>query len=172
LNVSPAHDAETLGLLEAGTKDADPDVANASRLALGNALRTVEGTGGSSPSSANALATAYADASSGEERTDALSAIGNSGDRSLLPLVEHALSDPNPQVQETATFALRFMSPAADSMLGNALSSPFPEVRAAAVRALQLRSIETVRPSIEHAFSVEPLADLKRALGRLLARAS
>lgn len=172
LNVSPAHDAETLGVLQAGAKDADPDVASAARLALGNALRTVHGAGASSPSSADALAEAYASATSIEERTDALSAIGNSGDASLLPLVEHALADPNPQIRETATFALRFMSAAADPLLGDQLLSPFPEVRTAAVRALELRSIGAVRPSIERALAVEPIADLKRALERLLARSA
>jgi hypothetical protein len=172
LNVSPAHDSETLAALEAGMKDADPDVANASSLALGSALRTLGAARGSGSSAAEALARSYTNAVSIEDRTRALSAIGNSGDTSLLPLVAHALSDPNPQIQETAAFALRFMGTAADPMLGRALSSPFPEVRLAALRAIELRPIDTLRRALESALAVERDEKLSKVIQRLLARAA
>lgn len=171
LNVAPAHDPETLAALAAGMKDTDPDVAGASSLALGSALRKLGGQGESSSNAADALARGYADASSIDERTHALGAIGNSGHASLLPLVEHALSDPSPQIQETATFALRFMDASADPLLGHALSSPFPEVRMAAVRAIELRSVDALRGALESALSAERDADLSQAIKRLLARA-
>jgi hypothetical protein len=172
LNVSSAHDDETLAVLEAGMADTEPDVANASTLALGSALRTHESSGGRHPDSTEALARAYADASSSEDRIRVLGAVGNSGDTSLLPLVEHALADPNPIVVETATYALRFMGPSADPLLVRSLGSAFPDVRGSAVRAIQFRSVDALRPALETALARESSADLRGAMQRLLLRAA
>jgi hypothetical protein len=170
LNVSTAHDQETLDALTKGMKDADPDIASTSTLALGSASRTLRNGGGSGAEAAEALANAYRDATNVDEQIAALRGIGNSGDSSLLPIVEEATHAADPDVQEAAVYALRFMDASAEPVLARALSSGLAGVRSVAVRAIEYRGPESMRGALEAALAREPNADIRDAITRLLAR--
>jgi HEAT repeat protein len=126
------------------------DLVNDSNIAVRSAARMMSGAVSRAgrpehPAEADAidatLISLYQNAPDVHEKTELLSALGNSAGPSVIPAIEEALRDSRVPVRSAAARALRLASsPDVDRVLANVITSdPDPQVRADAIFATRFR---------------------------------
>lgn len=120
-----------------------------------------------------ALADRYAAARDDRERIEVLSAIGNSGGASLLPLVDSALREGAPPMRAAAVTALRLADgPDVDAWIARTLTEDKdPSVRSAAVFASSFRPLGSLYDALEQASRKDPSDAVRREAAAVLRRA-
>jgi HEAT repeat protein len=108
----------------------------------------------------------------GEERLDALAALGNLGSPAILPRVRGALGNPDPGARAAAARALRFVPDAeADRLLLATLRRDRdPTVRAAALFAAGFRPIEPLADGLSETAESDPVEYVRANAVALLSR--
>jgi len=146
-------EAPTASTLEALEEQADSEtrsVRSTAALALGNAARTLEASGGEDDSTVPGLLERLASATTPADQALYLRALGNTGDARALPVIETALSSPEERVRSAAAEALRFIAdPRADALISRALVEDLsPVVRRSAVLAATFRDFVPLMPAM------------------------
>jgi len=168
LALSESADATTIEALGAGSRSDDPQVRNASTLALGAQARTLGG-GSDGLDPVADLLLQFERASDFASKVTALAALGNSGDPRALGPIRQALAVP--ELAPAAAFALRFIAaPEADVLLVGLVGSGPEAVRLAAYRAAYYRDpalwMPQLRAALERETDPRCLAAIEAALAR------
>lgn len=172
LGTSDAADAESAAALTELLED--DEMSKVAALALGNQARTLATT---DTEAADAAVRSLLDGYEGSETTDDavayLAALGNVGDPRALPLIQAALAGNDMRLAEVATWSLRFIDdPLADQLLSAlVLGNGFePRLALSAVRAVDFRSPDVWRTTLESALAVYPQGVIHNAILTVLAR--
>lgn len=156
LGASEDPTAEGERALRSAMSSDDPLVASAATLAEGSLVKRMNESGEGDPNDAlDALIQKLSAATTDDERTLCLQALGNSGAPRALAAIEPYLTYAVVDVRAVAVDALRFMGGAGvDAALRAALRDPDVTVRRAAAGTLRYRAItpilDTVEEVLEH----------------------
>ena len=122
------------------SKSSDAELATNAAFALGSGLQK-----GADAASEQKLADFMAHTQTSAEKLAGIDAIGNSGDKNLLPSLEPSLASADAAIRERATYALRFMQDSqAQTLLQKAFTDAEPQVQAAAARAVLFQKNQQV----------------------------
>jgi hypothetical protein len=159
-------DDESVDTLKSLLGDEDASVAGAAGLALGANIRQA---GGAESSEANASALAeliarYHAASDDATRIHLLYALGNAGDRAVLPIMVDAIGR-GPSLGAAATYGLRFVPGAdVDQLFDSLLHKGAEWLRLAAVNAVLVRDRAAWLPRLQALLQGELPEAVRRAI--------
>lgn len=172
LGQSTAVTKEHVEALWDGVRDEDADVHSQSLLALGAAA---QGLGADKPEDAKSVVETlmeyFANAETDEQRVLALQALGNTGDKTMMPTIEAAMAWPTDEVRAAAAMALRFVQdPAADVWItAIMIQDESSMAKKAAIAASIFRPFPAVAQALETALKHDPAAEVRHAALQTLA---
>lgn len=167
LALSRAVDDRTVDALSEAAASEDHDLARTAELALGAVARHLPDDAERDPVAA--LLARYATAT-GDTRRPLLSALANSGDPRIVPVMTEALASGDPNLAAAGAYGLRFVpSPEVDAQLAELLAShPVPAVRLGAARAVAFRDLSAWQARIAALLAHERDPQVEGALAALV----
>lgn len=168
LGLSPTPTPATLAALaKIADSPADPLDRSTALLALGNAAKRA-----ADEEAVTSLLERLARATTPEEQTICLRALGNTGDPRALPALTAALGSPSSDVRAAAVSSLRLIEDdAVDPLLGQTLLEDADEgVRAAAAFAATFRPLAAVLPLADEVLRTDEASRVRMAVVEMLSR--
>jgi len=174
LGLSEPPTEATSQALQKALRDGDPDVRGTAALALGNAAGAQRQAGqlGAADANVDVLIERFQSATTEAAQTEALEALGNTGDPRILPYLQSALQSPSVAIRVAAAHALRFVvAPPVDPLLAQLLDQDqAAEVRQAAIMACSFRQMMVFFPSLQKVLLYDKSPAVRLEALQLLAR--